>query len=55
MHIKRNLITSAALCELLGVAVVARAEAQGGYGGGRSPRRRARRAGGTAAEGDFRR
>ena len=37
MHINRNLITSAALCALIGVGVAARAEAQGGggFGGGR--------------------
>jgi hypothetical protein len=37
MHINRNLITSAAICALLGVAVATRSEAQGGdgYGGGR--------------------
>ena len=35
MHIKQNLITSTALCALLGAAVATGAQAQGGYGGGR--------------------
>jgi len=30
MHINRNLITSAAICALMGVAVATRSEAQGG-------------------------